>query len=159
MISILKPIAGSLRTTNMVLPISLDDVKDEDARKRVRDGEGPSIAWHAGHVLEYRHKMLALIDGAEAEVFDCSGQDWDRAKFLTLWAEVDAKLTEAMEASTEEPFGRIVDRGVHGSQTILDKLVFLVWHEAFHIGGITSIRKELGYLAPAELLRARAAAR
>ena len=60
MTPILKPIAESFRITNFILELCLADLKETDAKKRVRKGEGPSIAWQVGHMLDHRCKVLGL---------------------------------------------------------------------------------------------------
>jgi uncharacterized damage-inducible protein DinB len=166
MTPILKPIAGSLHTTNMILSLALPDLKEQDARKRVRNGEGPSIAWEVGHMLDYRCKVLGLLgvdkENPYAAKFGATGatdgSDYPEiADCLQQWKEVSAELEAAMEAATEESLGRIVERGAHGEKTALDSIVFLAWHEAYHVGALGGIRKALGYAGPAELVMAKSA--
>ena len=143
MTSVLKPIAGSLRTTDFLLPICLDDLRAADVETRVRGGEGPSIEWQTAHMLQHRRGILELLGGA-SEPAD--------------WREVAAALEAAMEAATDETLARGVVSGVHGgAETVLDSIIFLVWHEAYHMGSLVAIRKELGYPSPAEILIARKA--
>jgi hypothetical protein len=42
--------------------------------------------------------------------------------------------------------------GPHDEKTILDTVLFLTWHEAYHIGAIGAIRRDLGRKAIAELV-------
>ena len=43
--------------------------------------------------------------------------------------------------------------GPHDEKRILDTVLFLAWHEAYHIGAIGAIRREQGRKAIAELVR------
>lgn len=43
--------------------------------------------------------------------------------------------------------------GPHDEKRILDTVLFLTWHEAYHIGAIGAIRREQGRKAIAELVR------
>lgn len=45
--------------------------------------------------------------------------------------------------------------GPHDEKRILDTVLFFAWHEAYHVGGIGAIRKELGRKAIAELVMGR----
>jgi uncharacterized damage-inducible protein DinB len=166
MTPILKPIATSLRTTNMILSLALPDLKEEDARKRIRNDKGPSIAWEVGHMLDHRYKVLALLGVAKESPYAAKfsatgasdGSDYpDTADCLEQWKQVSDELEEAMEAASEESLGRIVGRSSHGEETALDSIAFLAWHEAYHVGALGGIRKALGYPGPAELVKAKSA--
>ena len=167
MTPILKPIAASFGTTNFILSMCLGDMKEQDARKRVRSDEGPSIAWEVGHMLDHRYKILGLLGVAKESPYTAKftatgatdGNDYPAtADYQQQWKEVSAELDAAMEAATEESLGRIVESGPHGEKTALDSIMFLTWHEAYHVGAVGGIRKELGYPGPAELAMARSAA-
>ncbi len=69
MITILKPIAASFRTTNLILSMCLGDLKEQDARKRVRSDNGPSIAWEVGRMLDYRCNVLGLLGVAKGSPY------------------------------------------------------------------------------------------
>src|SRR5438477_1101319 len=163
MTPILKPIAASFRTTNSILELRLGDIDEEDARKRVRNGEGPSIAWEVGHMLDHRCKVLALLGVAKESPYAAKytaagasdGSDYpDTADYRRQWSQAYTELEAAMEAATPESLGRIAEQGAHGEKTALDSIMFLTWHEAYHVGAVGSIRKELGYPGPAELVMA-----
>ena len=61
MITLLEPIAAGLGTANMLLPLVLSDVSDDLARQRTRDGDGPSITWEVGHLLDFRCLLLRRL--------------------------------------------------------------------------------------------------
>jgi uncharacterized damage-inducible protein DinB len=166
MTTILKPIAASLRTTNFILDLCLGDVDERDAKKRVRRGEGPSIAWQVGHMLDHRCKLLDLLGVANESPYAIKytsmaasdGGDYPgTTDFQVQWGHVFAQIERAMEAATLESLDRIVEHGAHGAKTALDSIIFLIWHEAYHMGAVGAIRKELGYPGPAEVVTARAA--
>ncbi len=165
MTPILRPIAASFRTTNFVLDLCLGDLKDKDAKKRVRDGTGPSIAWQIGHMLDFRCMAVKLLGIAKDSRYSAEysatcasdGSDYPGIPdYQREWQRVNAELEAAMEAATQESLDRVVEDAVHGAKSVLDSIVFLSWHEAYHVGGLTAIRKELGYPSPAELTLAKA---
>jgi uncharacterized damage-inducible protein DinB len=153
MTPILIPIRASLRTTDGIVPLALSDLAEQDARKRVRDGEGPSIAWQIQHMLVSRYKILNLL-GSRQECSIEEGDDTDIEQLLRQWQEVEQKLGAVMESATDETLNRSVETGPHGEKTALDRVVFLIWHEAYHIGALGGIRKALGFAGPAELVMA-----
>ncbi len=167
MIPLLEPIVASLGTTNMLLPLVLNDLSDETARQRTRDGEGPSIAWEVGHLLDFRYQMLASL-GAEKErpfAIDfiqtpaSDGQDYPTLSELReVWDQLRAELEAALDAATERSIRQLMPKGgPHGEQAVLGWVVFLAWHEAYHMGAIGAIRKGLGLPGPAELVMAQSA--
>ena len=163
MTPILKPIAESFRTTNLILELCMADMKETDAKKRVRNGEGPSIAWQVGHMLDHRCKVLGLLGvdkersyGAKYTALAASdGSDYpDIPEYRRQWEAVHGELESALEAAAPESLDRITEHEANGEKTALDSIMFLTWHEAYHVGAIGAIRKELGYPGPAELVTA-----
>jgi uncharacterized damage-inducible protein DinB len=166
MTPILKPIAASFGSTNFVLDLCLEDLKDKDARERVRNGAGPSIAWEVGHMLAFRCMALNLLGNASENPYAAKyatagasdGSDYPAIPdYRRQWDQVQAELERALETATPESLERIIENNVHGAKPALDSLVFLTWHEAYHMGALAAIRKELGYPGPAELTLAKAA--
>jgi len=167
MTPILKAVAASFRDTDMVLPLALGDLKEQDAKQRVRGGAGPSLTWQVGHLLDGRVKALKFLGVSRENPYlaqystaaASDGQDYPAmSDLLAQWRSVAAELRSAMEAATEELLLKEVKGGLHAENTILDKLVFQAWHEAYHVGAVGAIRKELGYPGPAELVMAQMAA-
>jgi uncharacterized damage-inducible protein DinB len=153
MTPILIPIRASLGTTDTIVPLALSDLAEQDARKRVRNGEGPSIAWEVVHMLASRYKILNLLGSAQKSPMneaDCPAIP----QLLRQWREVGQELNAIMESVSEETLNRSVENGPHGEKTALDRVLFLIWHEAYHVGALGGIRKALGFPGPAELVLA-----
>ena len=167
MIPTLESAAASLRTTNMLVPLVLGDLTDELARRRTRDGEGPSIAWQLGHILDFRCQLITLLGTPQESPFSVGfatssatdGADYPTvAEFLQHWQRIAADLETALESAGEATIRRTVQRGgIHAGRPILDAVAFCVFHEAYHMGGLGAIRKTLGLPGPAELVMAQAA--
>jgi hypothetical protein len=166
MLTVLKPIAASFGATNFILGLCLGQMGDKAARKRVRNGEGPSIAWQVGHMLDHRCKMLGLLGVAKESPYTAKytsrgasdGSDYPVMTDLQRqWEQVHVELGAAIESATPESLDKTV-QGIHGTETAFDSIIFLTWHEAFHIGAVGLICKELGYPGPAELALAKIAA-
>ena len=162
--ALVEPLAASVGTTNMLVPLVLSDLTDELARTRSRDGSGPSIAWEMGHLIDYRCSMLRLLgaDGEKPFAVDFgTSSATDGSNYPTVdelrqvWQRLQGELETALAAVTDEALRQPSGQGgPHGEQSVLDGLVFLVWHEAYHMGALGAIRKTLGLPGPAELVMA-----
>ncbi|MDP6580961.1 MAG: DinB family protein [Vicinamibacterales bacterium] len=149
------------QTTDGVLPFALTGVTNEVATTRIRDGQGPSISWTLGHLLHFRHHVVGLLGGTKEESFASFAKGGatdgsagpDIAELEAAWERVGAALTERLAGASDDqlrqPSGGV---GPHGEKTVLDEVVFLAWHEAYHLGSIGSIRTALGLRPTAELV-------
>jgi len=153
--------------TDFILPMVLEDLSDEDARKRARDDSGPSIAWIVGHLLHYRIHVLGLLgeqrEDPWAEKFGeaeaTEGRDYPTvAELRAAWERVADDLAEVMAWKSDAAFDRPVD-GPHQEETLRDQLVFYGWHEGYHLGALGAQLKRLGYPGPADRVRAARRAR
>ena len=157
-----ETLMGTFGMTDYLIPMVLEDVSDEDARKRTRDDEGPSIAWMVGHLLHYRHHVMALLGAsrdnpweerfAEAEATDGAGYP-TVTELREAWGRVAEEFAEVMAAKEDADFETPVD-GAHEERTLRDQLVFFAWHEGYHMGALGAQLKRLGYLGPAEKVMA-----
>jgi uncharacterized damage-inducible protein DinB len=163
---LLKTVADSFHITNYVLGLCLGDLTDDHARYRTRGGNGPSIAWEVGHMLDFRCTALRLLGVARESAYHAKysvsrasdGSDYpDVTTYGREWKELNAELERALEAAIPESLEELVEDQVHGTKTVLESLVFVTWHEAYHLGALAAIRKQLGYPGPAELTLAKAA--
>ena len=167
MIQTLESAAGSLALSNMLAPLVLGDLTDELARRRTRDGEGPSIAWEVGHILDFRCQLITLLGtpqespfrGAFATSSATDGADYPTvAELLQHWKQIEADLQAALESASESTIRRTVEGGgPHAGRPVLAAVAFCVFHEAYHMGALGAIRKSLGLPGPAELVMAQAA--
>lgn len=166
MIPTLESAARSLGTTNMLVPLVLGDLTDELARRRTRNGEGPSIAWEVGHILAFRCQLITLLGTPKESPFRVAfatssatdGTDYPTvAELLQHWKQIEADLQAALEGADESTVRRTVEGGgPHAGQPVLAAVAFCVFHEAYHMGGLGAIRKALGLPGPAELVMAQA---
>ena len=63
-----RNLANVLKVNDELTLLSLTDMSDEVARRRLRDG-GPSVAWNIGHMLNHRNQIAAAI-GCRAPAID-----------------------------------------------------------------------------------------
>ena len=168
MIPTLESAAASLRTSNMLVPLVLGDLTDELARRRTRGGDGPSIAWQLGHILDFRCQLITLLGTPKKSPFRVAfatssatdGADYPTvAEFRQHWQRIEADLDTALEEAGEATVrGTVESGGFHIGRPVLDAVAFCVFHEAYHVGALGAIRKTLGLPGPAELVMAQAAA-
>ncbi len=146
-----------------LLATSVKDLSDGDAKTRSRAGSGPSVAWTIGHLCHYKVKMLQLLGRATESSFAAlfehaaatDGANYPAlaellTSFSTLNSELSAAVSEASAAQLEAP---MPGSGPQDEKKVFDTLLFLAWHEAYHLGGIGAIRKDLGRKAISELVR------
>ena len=162
MTPMIKPAMGSFRYSNFIMNLVLGDIKNMDAIRRSRNGEGASISWITGHLLDYRHQVMNLF-GANKEreyriMFNAKGasdgSDYpDISELLTKWNLVHVELEGEMEKVTDKQLNARIENGLslHHEKTILDTLIFYMWHESYHIGALGMIRRMMGYPAIADL--------
>lgn len=162
MSSTTKTLESFFGTTDFLIPLVLGDLTDEQARTRTRDGEGPSVAWLVGHMLEYRYRIMNMLGaGLESpyarfgETGATDGSDYPTlAELREAWTSVAEQLYGVLDGATEETFERPVEGGPHAEQSFRDAISFYTWHEAYHIGALGAVRKALGQPGPAERVMA-----
>jgi uncharacterized damage-inducible protein DinB len=150
-------------TTDHLIPLILDDLSDADARERARDGAGPSIVWHLGHLLSYRHMGLRLLNQADENPYEASfgsspasdGQDYPTTVELSeQWGRVSERFLTVLSGATDEALSAPVPGGPHAEECVRDKLAFMAFHEGYHMGSIATLQKELGQDTPPEKISA-----
>ena len=159
----IKSLSGLFATSDFMIPFVLDDLTDDDARKRSRGDSGPSIAWTIGHLMRSRIWVLNLLgierDNPYEEAFG-KGAATDGADYPPLgelreqWDAIDAELIAALSGLSEEVLDTVLEEGWHAEQTKRDQVVFFAWHEGYHMGMIGAQRKAMGYPGPAERIMA-----
>lgn len=156
-----RALLETFRFTNASFEWAVDDLDHERLLHRTRDGRGPSIFWHLGHVLHYRvialRRLGAGIEIPYGEMF-AEEASADGAGYPSLdelrarWTEVHAELERTLAAAPDDVLESTyhLPDGRESSRTLLAALAFYAWHEAMHMGGVTSIRVELGAPSLAE---------
>lgn len=165
MIGLLQTAAGNFGTGDMIMALVLGDIKDEQAVQRTRDSGGPSVSWHVLHMLAMRHVCIGLLGGEPDTQFHgyiqesaSDGSDYPSVTELAAhWEKSREKLGAALEAATEEAARATTNFFGDPNKPVIDALSFLSFHEAYHIGALGAIRKEIGLAGPAELVMAQMA--
>ena len=161
---LVRPIVGLYGLSNGILATGIADLSEQDAKTRSRGGAGPSVAWTIGHLCHFKMVVLALL-GVErenpfAEKFErapaSDGIDYPTiADLAATFSHLNTEVIAALEASPARLARPMPGTGLHDEKRIVDTVMFFAWHEAYHIGSIGAIRKELGRKAIAELVAGR----
>ena len=160
--ALIRPIIALHGVSNSILATGIGDLTDHDAKTRSRGGAGPSIAWTIGHLCHYKVKVLELLgqprENAFAAQFEhtpaTDGSDYPSlANLAASFSALNADVCTALAASVDRLDAPMPDAGPHDEKRVLDTVLFLTWHEAYHIGAIGAIRREQGRKAIAELVR------
>jgi uncharacterized damage-inducible protein DinB len=153
---------GTFGTTDFLIPVVLEDLSEEDARKRSRDGEGPSIAWTVGHLMHYRYYVMSMLGD---EHVDPAGETFTQAatdgsdypmlgELQEQWAALGSDFQAALMSKTEEEWDAQGTGEAHDERSLRDQVTFYAWHEGYHMGALGALRKEMGYPGPAEKVMA-----
>lgn len=160
--SLAQPIIALYGLSNGILATAIADLSDEDARERTRGGTGPSIAWTLGHLCHSKVAALALLGHPRENPFATRFEHaaaTDGANYPPLadlaasFSALNADLCTALAASADRLDAPMPGGGPHDEKRIRDTVMFLAWHEAYHIGAIGAMRREQGRKAIAELVR------
>jgi hypothetical protein len=161
--ALVRPIIALHTVSNGILATGISDLTEQDARARSRGGTGPSIAWTIGHLCHFKIKVLELLGQARENMYAArfehtpasDGSDYPPlADLAASFAALNDDLCAALASSVDRLDMPTPGGGPHNEKRVLDTVLFLTWHEAYHIGGIGAIRREQGRKAIAELVRA-----
>jgi len=150
------PFADLYKLDTTMVKKALEDVKEADLHKRVNNS-GTSLHWIFGHIVasrDYIAKMIdADIDWKHNELFGGSGQP---VKEPSAYPPIE-EIKKAFDSVTEKLMNRLgnledkdiekklKDKWPHGDDTHLGAISFMAWHEGWHIGQMSVLRKHLGY--------------
>ncbi|HEX3704770.1 MAG TPA: DinB family protein [Vicinamibacterales bacterium] len=157
-----QPIIALHTVSNGILAAGIRDLTDQDAKARSRSGTGPSIAWTIGHLCHYKITVLELLGHPRKNDFAArfehtpasDGSDYPPlADLAASFAALDRDLCAVLTSSADRLEAPMPGGGPHDEKRILDTVLFLTWHEAYHIGAIGAIRREQGRKGIAELVR------
>jgi uncharacterized damage-inducible protein DinB len=161
-----QALANLLKFNDDVLMVSLTDMTDDVARRRLREG-GPSVAWNVGHMLHHRNQIAAAV-GCQEPAVDLTryaqtatdGRDYPTIRELhAAWTEFSPRLIDALnDLSSDDLAAPSPMRLPHGEQTLLDALRFVLWHETLHLGQVSMLRSHHGLTPLVTLIVERAAA-
>jgi uncharacterized damage-inducible protein DinB len=159
-----RPIIGLYQLSQGLLATAAKDLSPPEAVARSRAGQGPSVAWTIGHLCHFKIVVLGLLghtrDNPYAAQFEKTAAS-DGAGYASLadllaqFAALNTDLCAALTSAAARLDSPMPGSGAHGEKKILETVLFFAWHEAYHIGAISALRKELGRKGLAELVQGR----
>jgi uncharacterized damage-inducible protein DinB len=148
-----QSLAKIFEFSHMTLTRNLEGITHEESL-RAPDGGGNSLNWVLGHLLYHRNVVMQLL--GKPPVWDPEkaaryargsaplGPDDNPQPLESIRAELDrsqAPLVEALEALTEEQLAAPLENG----KTLAERLTLLGFHEGYHGGQISLLRRVLGH--------------
>ena len=149
-------LAPLFRATNDLFHRGLDGVSREDLLRRPHDDSNPLI-WIAGHAMTSRSSLTRICGGENVEnpwakIFargasvDSNVSYPEVSEIVDLWDNVTEKLMNRLELLDDEELTKPAGFPIPtGDNTKRGAIVFLNYHETYHIGQIAYLRKWLGY--------------
>jgi len=149
-----EPIALLFKINNSMVHRGLEGLSDDQTWQQL-EGKGNPIAWIIGHITETRSQMLGLLgapwDAGWGGKFKRGSELFDRFAYPTR-VEIEARFTETHESMraafatlTADALAATAPVSFAGARTVADLLAFFAFHEAYHVGQVGYIRKQLGH--------------
>ena len=153
MLESIQPVAQIYALNTRMYEQGVEGVDDQSLRRRPADGNNP-LLWIAGHLASTRFGVCQIL-GVNREIpwgkTFFRGASVDPAALPAMegiresWREISGLLQQRLEAVSEAELAApapkrfpIPDTTVRGAVT------FLGWHEGYHIGQMSFVRRWLG---------------
>jgi len=153
--SVIESVLQGMALNDQIYRSALDGLSREELNRRTGPESSPVI-WIAGHLVSGRIGMASLA-GIEAEfgwqdLFKRYSKILEPSAYPEIgaiesaWSDISSRL--------EARLGQLTDRELNApnprkfpitDKTVRAALVFLLWHESYHIGQIGFLKKWLGY--------------
>jgi hypothetical protein len=153
--SAIATIIPLFRANDKLFHGAVDGISHEDLLKRPHDGSNP-LVWVAGHAMSSRCSVAGMagetIQNQWSSIFARGasvGSDVtypEMTEIVALWDDVTEKLMIRLDELGEDELSRTAPFSVPtGDKTIRGAMIFLNFHETYHIGQMAYLRKWLGY--------------
>jgi uncharacterized damage-inducible protein DinB len=151
----LGPILLQLQLNEGLFKKSMADMSEIHASTQI-EGGGNSAAWIAGHLASYRFELakpigLKLDDPfGKLYAYGCEIQDKSAypplADIMATYDTVCEAIKVRLENLTASDLDRETDAHYTAKEpTVINSVAFLTFHETYHVGQLSYIRKLLGY--------------
>ena len=151
----LKSVAPLFHANDQLFHRALEGVKPEDLLRSPQDGSNPLI-WIAGHLMTSRVSLTRLagerIENPWSNIFargatvDTNVTYPEISDIVALWDTTTKSLMKRLEDLDDATLSEQASFPVPtGDKTKRGAIVFLNFHETYHIGQMAYLRKWLGY--------------
>jgi len=148
-------ITGMFKTNNDIVTKAVGEVAPEHWFTKPGD-DSNHFMWVLGHLIWSRGNVIKLLGGQwenpYAPQFARGAKLTDREEYPSVeamriaWDEVSAKLTAALANVTPEGLSKVAPQGPPSFDGKVSGAVsFLAFHETYHVGQVSYLRKWLGY--------------
>ena len=151
----ISAISSLFHTNDQLFHRALDGIDREHLLQRPHDGSN-SLIWIAGHATTSRASLTKMlgesVENPWSELFkrgatiDSNVSYPEIQEIVSLWEDVTEKLMTRLKALTDEELAQPATFPVPaGDKTQRSAIVFLNYHETYHIGQMAYLRKWLGH--------------
>ena len=153
--SALSTVVPLFRANDSLFHSALDGIAREDLLRRPHDNSNPLI-WVAGHAMTSRWSLTKIsgedMENQWAKMFgrgatvDSKVSYPEASEIVSLWDKVTEKFMSRLEVLEDDELSKPVSFPVPtGDKTRRGAIVFLNYHETYHIGQMAYLRKWLGH--------------
>jgi uncharacterized damage-inducible protein DinB len=150
-----KNISGIYRANTDIINKAIADVRPEDWFRKPGD-DSNHLMWLLGHVVVHRGLVLKTIgghwDSSWASLFTRGSERVDDADYPSVdemqkaWNQISEQLKNALREAPEDVLAKASPEGMPSFDKKLSGTVaFLAFHDAYHTGQVSFLRKWLGY--------------
>ena len=151
----ISAISSLFHTNDQLFHRALEGIDREQLLRRPHDGSNPLI-WIAGHAMTSRGSLTKMVgedvENPWSELFkrgatiDSNMSYPEIQEIVSAWDAVTAKLMARLTSLTDDELSKPATFPVPaGDKTQRGAIVFLNYHETYHIGQMAYLRKWLGH--------------
>ena len=151
-----KALADMFEFNSTMTSVGLGDLKNDDAVHRVRNGEGSSMSFLTGHMLSSRYGILKMLgetkENPYAELFGGSAEAQDGSAYPDVselkdgWDDLSERFVATLRGlADDQALAPAPDGFPIQDKTMRGAIMFLAWHESYHVGQLGLMRTEMGY--------------
>jgi hypothetical protein len=147
-------VKGMFKINTDIVNKAIADVASDDWFRKPGD-DSNHLMWVMGHLIVHRGRTLKLLgeqwDTSWASLFARGAQRVDDAEYpsseemRSAWNQVSDELSAALNNAPAEVLSQEAPKGPTLDGKLSGSVAFLAFHDAYHAGQVSYLRKWLGY--------------
>jgi len=147
-------VKGMFKINTDIVNKAIADVAADDWFRKPGD-DSNHLMWIMGHLIVHRGRTLKLLgqewDSSWASLFARGSERVEDAEYPSseemrnAWDQVSAELAAALGNAPAEVLSQDAPRGISFDGKLSGSVAFLAFHDAYHAGQVSYLRKWLGY--------------
>jgi hypothetical protein len=147
-------VKGMFKINTDIVSKAIADVASDDWFRKPGD-DSNHLMWVMGHLIVHRGRTLKLLgeqwDTSWASLFARGAQRVDDAEYpsseemRSAWNQVSDELSAALNNAPAEVLSQEAPKGPTLDGKLSGSVAFLAFHDAYHAGQVSYLRKWLGY--------------